>query len=71
PQPITGHPGLTSATLQLGYNLYKYQVGADYVIGNSPVFIEGGWMGINLTNKTNAPIGSTANGPFVGLGVKF
>ncbi|MGA8532507.1 MAG: copper amine oxidase N-terminal domain-containing protein [Candidatus Tumulicola sp.] len=71
PQPITGHPGLTSATLQLGYNLYKYQVGADYVIGSSPIFIEAGWMGENLTNKTNAPIGVTANGPFAGLGVKF
>ncbi|MGA8532508.1 MAG: copper amine oxidase N-terminal domain-containing protein, partial [Candidatus Tumulicola sp.] len=55
----------------LEYNLYKYQIGADYVIGNSPVFIEAGWMGENLTNKTNAPIGVTVNGPFAGLGIKF
>jgi hypothetical protein len=71
PQSVTGHPGLTPATVQLGYQLYKYQAGAAYVIGSSPIFIEAGWMGVNLSNKTNAPIGSTANGPFVGLGVKF
>ena len=45
--------------------------GVDYVVGGSPVFIEAGWMGDNLTNKLNAPATSTANGPFVGLGVKF
>jgi hypothetical protein len=55
----------------LAYNMYKYQLGLDYVIGNSPVFIDLGWMGDSLTNKTNAPTNSTANGPFVGLGIKF
>ena len=55
------------ATVQLGYQLYKYQAGAAYVIGSSPIFIEGGWMGVNLSDKTNAPVGSTANGPLVGL----
>lgn len=55
----------------LAYNMYKYQAGLAYVIGNSPVFVEAGWMGDNLSNKTNAPSNSTANGPFVGLGIKF
>jgi len=71
PQSVTGHPGLVPGTVQLGYTLYKYQAGAAYVIGKSPIFIEAGWMGVNLTNKTNAPVGTTANGPFVGLGIKF
>jgi hypothetical protein len=51
--------------------MYKYQVGVDYVIGKSPVFIEAGWMGNYLTNKNNAPSNISANGPFVGLGIKF
>lgn len=67
----TGNQFGVSTNFSLAYNLYKYQVGVDYVIGNSPVFIDLGWMGDSLTNKTNAPIGSTANGPFVGLGIKF
>ncbi|MEO6834305.1 MAG: copper amine oxidase N-terminal domain-containing protein, partial [Candidatus Tumulicola sp.] len=71
PRSITGQPGLTPGSLSLAYNMYKYQIGGAYVIGNSPIFIEAGWMGDSLTNKTNAPIGSTASGPFAGLGVKF
>jgi hypothetical protein len=55
----------------LEYNMYKYQIGALYVIGKSPIFIEAGWMGNHLTNKQNAPSDVTANGPFAGLGVKF
>jgi hypothetical protein len=55
----------------LAYNMYKYQAGLAYVIGSSPIFLEAGWMGDNLTKKTNAPSNSTANGPFVGLGIKF
>ncbi|HEY1655332.1 MAG TPA: copper amine oxidase N-terminal domain-containing protein [Candidatus Tumulicola sp.] len=61
----------TLGATDLEYNMYKYQAGVNYVIGGSPVFIEAGWMGDNLTNKLNAPATSTANGPFVGLGVKF
>jgi hypothetical protein len=71
PSEVTGQPGLSPATVQLGYNLYKYQIGVVYVIGGSPIFIEAGWMGDHLENKTNAPTGSTANGPFAGLGLKL
>ncbi|MBV8118290.1 MAG: hypothetical protein JOZ01_09940 [Candidatus Eremiobacteraeota bacterium] len=68
---VKGNYSNPVVSASLAYNLYKYQIGVDYVIGNSPVFIEAGWMGDNLTNKTNAPSNSTANGPFVGLGIKF
>jgi hypothetical protein len=54
----------------LAYNILKYQVGVDYVIGNSPVFIDLGWMGDNWSNKQNAPINRTYNGPFAGLGFR-
>jgi hypothetical protein len=55
----------------LAYNMLKYQAGVNYVFGSSPVFIEGGWMGDSWTNKTNAPVNRSYNGPFVGLGIKF
>jgi hypothetical protein len=58
-------------TYQLSYNILKYQIGANYVFGNSPVFLDLGWMGMDGTNKTNAPGNTTANGPYVGLGIKF
>lgn len=55
----------------LAYNILKYQIGVDYVVANSPVFIEIGWMGDNWSNKQNAPIGRSYNGPFAGLGVRI
>jgi hypothetical protein len=41
------------------------------VIGNSPIFIEAGWMGDNWSNKQNGPINRTYNGPFAGLGFRI
>jgi hypothetical protein len=55
----------------LAYNILIYNVGVDVVLGHSPVFIEAGWTGTGGTNKSNAPAGFSANGPFVGLGIKF
>ena len=63
-------PG-TGIGYQLGYNVLKYQAGVVYVIGNSPVFIEAGWQGDSLRNKTNAPANASYNAPFVGIGIKF
>jgi hypothetical protein len=68
---VTGNYSGPSGSLSLAYNMYKYQVGLDYVLGHSPIFIDVGWMGNNLSNKTNAPSGITVNGPFAGLGIKF
>jgi hypothetical protein len=64
----TPNPAVSSS-YRLGYNILKYQVGIDYVIGNSPVFVDLGWMGDNWSNKQNAPINRTYNGPFAGIGV--
>ncbi len=63
-------PG-TGLNYTLAYNILKYQIGAAYVFGNGPVFLALGWIGMNGTNKTNAPGGTTANGPYLGLGLKF
>jgi hypothetical protein len=61
----------TGTSYQLAYNFLKYQIGLDWVIGKGPVFVEGGWQGLRGTNKTNAPVDTSANGPYAGLGIKF
>ncbi|HTU81088.1 MAG TPA: copper amine oxidase N-terminal domain-containing protein [Candidatus Acidoferrales bacterium] len=62
----------TYASTPLSYNMYKYQIGLNYVVGKKgPVFIDVGWMGNALNNKQNAPVNVTANGPYAGLGIKF
>ncbi len=55
----------------LAYNVSKYQVGIALTMPSQPVFLELGLVGESAANKTNAPGGFTANGPFVGLGIKF
>jgi hypothetical protein len=56
---------------QLAYNFLKYQAGLDWVVGNGPIFVEAGWEGIDGKNKTNAPVNTSINGPFAGIGIKF
>lgn len=63
--------GFTSHSLPLAYSILKYQVGVDYVFGNSPIFIEAGWMGDSWSNKQNAPVNRNYNGPFAGLGLRL
>ena len=55
----------------LAYNFLKYQVGLDYVLGKSPIFIDLGFQGLRGTNKTNAPVNLSENGPYAGIGIKF
>ena len=61
----------SGTNFSLAYNILKYQIGGTYVFGKGPLFIEAGWMGDRGTNKTNAPVDYSANGPYVGLGIKF
>ncbi len=55
----------------LAYNYLKYQIGLNYVLGNSPVFIDLGYGGVRGTNKTNAPVNTSESGPYAGIGIKF
>jgi len=63
-------PG-TGIGYSLAYQYLKYQIGGNYVFGNSPVFLDLGYLGDNGRNKTNAPGNFNHNGPYVGLGIKF
>ncbi len=62
--------GVKPTNYTLAYNVLKYQIGVNYVLGNSPVFIEAGWMGDSWNAKQNAPINRSYNGPFAGIGLK-
>ena len=55
----------------LAYNILKYQIGANYLFGNSPIFLDLGFAGDNMQNKQNAPSNATHNGFYLGLGIKF
>jgi Copper amine oxidase N-terminal domain len=55
----------------LDYQILKYQVGGDLTFGNSPVYLDFGYLGDRENNKVNAPANATHNGPYAGLGVHF
>ena len=55
----------------LAYNILKYDIGGAISFGNSPVFLDLGFLGDRGQNKSNAPVSFTHNGPYLGLGIKF
>ncbi len=60
-----------TGSFNLAYRMLKYQIGAAYVFGSSPIFLDLGWTGDNGQNKDNAPGNFSHNGPYIGLGIKF
>ncbi len=69
--PATAVAPGSPSSYGLAYNILKYQGGIDYAFGRSPLFIEAGWMGDSWTNKQNAPVNRSYNGPFAGIGFRF
>jgi len=58
--------------MTLSYRMLKYQIGGTLNFGNpAGVFLDFGWLGDRLNNKTNAPVDATHNGPYIGLGLHF
>ena len=55
----------------LSYNYMKYELGVAFSLKNSPLFFDAGFLGDSAKNKLNAPANESANGAFVGLGLKF
>ena len=55
----------------LGYNVLKYDIGVSYSIIGTPIFVEGGWQGEHGYQLDDSPVGTTENGPYLGLGIKF
>ncbi|HXW51612.1 MAG TPA: copper amine oxidase N-terminal domain-containing protein, partial [Candidatus Acidoferrales bacterium] len=53
------------------YQIYKYDVGLDYVLGSSPLYVYGGFSGDRYQAKQSAPSNETHAGPYLGIGFKF
>jgi len=61
----------SSKSYQQKYQITKYDIGLTLVAKHSPVYLYGGLSAEHYQAKTNAPIGQTHDGPYLGLGVKF
>ncbi|MBV8246244.1 MAG: copper amine oxidase N-terminal domain-containing protein [Candidatus Eremiobacteraeota bacterium] len=59
----------TSCTLS--YNDMKYEIGGTFNFGQSPLYLDFGFLGNQLYNRTNGPTNETEVGPYVGLGLHF
>jgi hypothetical protein len=69
--PTTTYNGVAGQRGQLQYRYFKYQIGGDYNIANSGVFLDFGFAGVHASGKNYAPSSVSETGPYVGLGLKF
>lgn len=65
-------PVCPAGSFTLSYNMLKYAIGGTLGFGEHfPIFLDFGWLGDGGTQKENAPINYSHNGPYVGLGIHF
>jgi hypothetical protein len=55
----------------VSYNYLKYNLGVDYSILGTPIFVEGGWQGERGWPLDDSPTGYIQGGPYAGVGLKF
>jgi hypothetical protein len=61
-----------SGPFELSYRMLKYQIGGTLNFGKpAGVFLDFGFLGDQLRNKTNAPSDVDHTGPYIGLGIHF
>ncbi len=60
-----------SGPYNIGYGVLKYDLGVLYSFQNTPLFVEGGFLGNRGWAQMSAPGSYSENGPYVGLGLKF
>ena len=53
------------------YRVVKFAIGGTLALGNSGLFLDGGFLGDSLRNKAAAPSDATHAGAYLGLGLKF
>jgi hypothetical protein len=53
------------------YRVLKYALGGTFDFGNSPIYIDLGYLGERSNVKQNASIGENYAGPYAGLGIHF
>jgi hypothetical protein len=61
----------TGLSKTVEYQIYKYDIGLDYVFGDSPFYVYGGYSGDRYQARQASPSNETHSGPYLGLGVKF
>jgi hypothetical protein len=66
-----GAPGCLNTGYTLAYNILKYQLGGTFNFGQSPLYLDFGFLGDRGNNKSQAPVSFTHNGAYVGLGLHF
>ncbi len=67
-----GNPSAQAGqTFNVQYNLLKYFIGGTYNIGQSPVYIDLGFVGDRGSCKTNCPVSFTHAAGMLGLGLHF
>ncbi|GAC1544810.1 MAG: hypothetical protein NVS3B16_13360 [Vulcanimicrobiaceae bacterium] len=54
----------------VSYRVLKYAIGGTFNFGNSPIYLDFGYLGDRVTNKSNA-YDSQHGGPYAGLGIHF
>lgn len=54
----------------VSYRVLKYNVGGTFSFGNSPVYLDFGYLGDRVNNRDNA-YNSQHSGPYAGLGIHF
>ena len=59
------------SSYDLKYDVVKFDIGLALVLAHSPLYIHGGFDGDHYIARSNAPIGQTHDGPYIGLGVKL
>jgi hypothetical protein len=49
----------------------KYAIGGTFDFGQSPIYVDLGYLGEHSTVKENAPSNELYAGPYAGLGIHF
>ncbi|MBV9719885.1 MAG: copper amine oxidase N-terminal domain-containing protein [Candidatus Eremiobacteraeota bacterium] len=66
-----GNPTGGSCTYNVGYDIFKYDIGFSYSFPGFPLFLEAGFLGDRGYNHNAAPIGFSESGPYAGIGIKL
>jgi len=70
--PTVGVPAaLAGTTDKFQQRFLKYQVGGTLNLGNSGLFLDGGFLGDTIRGKNISPSDATHAGGYLGLGIKF
>lgn len=71
PQMSGDYTDTLGVSQKLQYRLLKYAAGITINVPKSPLFLDLGYLGDRLTNKTNAPSNASLNSIYGGLGLHF